>query len=353
MIHSSKPSALLLSLIGGVFLCGLSACSKEETKPDPVRPVMAMKLADSASVSGRSFPGRAAATEEVNMSFEVAGTVIERPVNKGDEVKKGQFLARLDPRDFENELKATEAERDRAKAHRDRIAKAAAVGAVAQQDLTDAEAALRQAEAAVEIKAKAVQDSKIYAPFDGFISATYVERFQTVQVKQKVLRLLDISKIEVTIDIPESGITLVPYAKDIKVVFDAFEGREFPAELKEIGTEASDVTRTYPVTVILDQPGDAKILPGMACNVSGRVERPKMAGALDFTIPLAAVFADEKDNKFVWVIDDKAKTVAKKKVETGEISALGIEVAGLQAGEWIATAGVNTLREGQKVRIQQ
>ena len=96
-----------------------------------------------------------------------------------------------------------------------------------------------------------------------------MENFEDVQNKQAILRLLDDSKIEMIIDIPEHLIINAAYVKDAFVVFDAFPGREIAATIKEIGTEASSTTRTYPVTLIMDQPEDIRILPGMT---GGRLE---------------------------------------------------------------------------------
>ena len=93
----------------------LSACMillgcQEKTKPEIIRPVKAVKLEKVAGFGANRFPGRAEATTELNLGFEAAGTLLERPVNKGDSVEKGQLLARLDPRDFENEIAAAVAQ---------------------------------------------------------------------------------------------------------------------------------------------------------------------------------------------------------------------------------------------------
>ena len=340
---------LFFAVIGCIFSAG---CGQKAAPKKIVRPVLAIKVADIEAVGGRTFPGLAEANEEVNLAFEVAGSIVERPVNKGDQVKAGQLLARLDPRDFENALKASKAELARAVAHRDRIKQAAAAGAVAQQDLTDAEASVQVAQADVKIKEKSLEDATIVAPFDGLIAATYAENFQAVQPKQKVLRLLDISRIKVTIDIPESGISLVPYAKDVRASFEAFPDREFPASVKEIGTEASQSTRTYPVTLLVEQPDDVQVLPGMAVDVMGRVELPESSESEDLEVPLSAVASDKEDKKYVWVIDEASGKVARRDVEVGEIKSTGIRVKGVTPGEWIAVAGVHQLQEGQIVRIQ-
>jgi RND family efflux transporter MFP subunit len=349
LIGSGVGLGLLMLLIAG-FLIG---CKEEVVTEEPVRPVKVFKAGDMiGGLTGRSFPGRAEAKEEVNLGFEVGGILIERPVYKGDEVKKGQLLARLDPRDFKNELAAAKAERDRARAYRDRIAEALKARAVARQDLTDAEAQLEGAIAREEIKRKALDDSHIYAPYDGVIAFTYFDEFKRVQAKEKILRLLDISKIKFTVDLPEGLISYIPYVTKVWVEYDAFPGRKIPAKIKEVGTEASETTRTYPVTLIMDQPKDIKILPGMSGKVSGEADLPDMDGREGIEVPIAAVFTpDTEMQNYVWVIDEGSKTVHLRKVKTGELTLDGIMVIeGLKQGEWVVTAGVHLLKEGQKVR---
>jgi len=340
----------LLILLPTAFLLG---CKEEVVQKEPVRPVKVFKAGDTmGGLTGRSFPGRAAANEEVNLGFEVGGILIKRPVDKGDEVKKGQLLARLDPRDFKNELAAAKAERDRARAYRDRIAEALKARAVARQDLTDAEAQLEGAIAREEIKRKALDDSHIYAPYDGVIAFTYFDEFKRVQAKEKVLRLLDISKIKFTVDLPESLISYMPYVTKVRVEYDAFPGRKIPAKIKEVGTEASETTRTYPVTLIMDQPKDIKILPGMSGKVSGEADLPDMDDREGIEVPIAAVFTpDTEMQNCVWVVDEASKTVHRRKVKIGELTLDGIMVIeGLKLGELMVTAGVHLLKEGQKVR---
>jgi RND family efflux transporter MFP subunit len=275
-----------------------------------------------------------------------------RPVDKGDRVKKGQLLARLDPRDFKNEIDSAIAQRDRDKAYRDRIAEALRAGAVSKQQLTDAAARLEQSRALVRIKRKALEDSHINAPFDGVVSWTYKEEKQRVQAKVVVLRLLDTSKIEFTVAIPETMISNAPYVKDITITFDAFPGRKVSARIKEIGAEASAGTRTYPVTLIFDQPEDITIKPGMA----GTAKRSAPAVLKDdadpeFLLPLSALFTSDGKSHKVWVIDASSMTVKPREVTRGQLTARGQYVKGLQEGMWIAVAGVDMLREGQKVKI--
>ena len=192
------------------------------------------------------------------------------------------------------------------------------------------------------------------APFDGTVVNTYVENFDDVLAKQAIVRILDNSAIEMVINIPESLISLAPEAKNIEVVFDAFPDRVIPAEIKEIGTEASSTTRTYPVTLIMDQPEDIKILPGMAGKASGEPPTSDTSKIpIGKPVPLTAILSLEDINKtYVWVIDQQTSTVSKREVKTGKLTDTGIMITeGLDSDEWIAIAGVNYLRDGMEVRI--
>jgi multidrug efflux pump subunit AcrA (membrane-fusion protein) len=156
------------------------------------------------------------------------------------------------------------------------------------------------------------------------------------------------------INIPESLISMAPQAKNIEVIFDPFPDRKIPAEIKEIGTEASRTTRTYPVTLIMDQPEDINILPGMAGKASGKPDADDMSKlAIGKQVPVAAILSpDDIEKTYVWIINEQSKTVAKREVIIGKLTDTGIMVtSGLEDGEWVATAGVNYLREGMEVRI--
>ena len=347
----------------------VTGCREEKPAPtEPVRTVRAMQVADFAGMTRRSFPGRAAATQEVDLAFRVSGPLISRPVNVGDEVKASDLVARIDPRDFEVALRNAEGSlaRSRANAERaqtdfDRAMRlqerdAGAITEVAIDQMREAvdvaKADIATFEASVDAAKDALRDTDLRAPFAGTIVATYVENFQNVREKQMIARLLDKTRIEFEVSIPETLISLAPYVQDIRVRFDAFPDIEVTAEIKEIGAEASLTTRTFPVTLIMDQPEGATILPGMAGRAAGVAHPPDDEEQLNIVIPVTAVFASEVDDKsFVWVIDGSSNTVSRREVQVGELISGGYVVnAGLEPGELIATAGVHFLNEGQLVR---
>jgi RND family efflux transporter MFP subunit len=353
-------------------LFALLGCKDEIPQKEMIRPVRAMQISDPAEFTKRWFPGQAKATQEVDLSFRVAGPLVTLPVNVGDTVRKGQELAKIDPRDYQVDLRSAQGQLERAKASLKRAEadyervlriQKQDPGAVSQtlvdsnrQTAASTRAEIRSLQASVDSARDRLGYSYLKAPFDGIVTATYVENYEDVKAKQPIVRLIDNSQIEMIANIPEVLISHADYLKEagkvFRVRFDPFPGREIEAQIKEIGKEASKTTRTYPVTLIMDQPEDIKILPGMAGNAASTASPSGMQGQSQMVIPETAVFSPDENKTYVWIIDEKSKKVNKREVKTGDLLDSGIAVLeGIQPGEWIATAGVHYLKEGQEVRI--
>ena len=350
-----------------VALTPLAACDTEESKGKvvAVRPVQALKVGDTSVLQKRWFPGRAKAANEVELSFRVGGTLLELPVKVGDQIKQDDVVARLDPATYQAEVDKISANLQRAKAtlknaelQRERQQSLFEKGHIAQAALDRYDAQESQSKADVAAQQAALKRAELdlgyttlRAPFSGVIVATYVENYEDVQAKKRVVRLLDPGQIEMVVNVPESLISLAPQAKEAVVVFDAFPDLRVDARIKEIGAEASQTTRTYPVTLIMEQPEGVQILPGMAGKATAK--RPSdQPGAQSVQVPPSALFAAGEDKSAVWVIDESSMTVVSRTVDPGELTGTGIEIrSGLKLGEWIVTAGANSLKKGQKVRI--
>jgi RND family efflux transporter MFP subunit len=171
-----------------------------------------------------------------------------------------------------------------------------------------------------------------------------------VQAKQPVLRILDDSQIEMRVDIPEQMVTLEPRVQEIRCTFDAFPGIGVTATIKERGNEADPITRTYPVTLIMDQPPGVRVLPGMTGEAWAILRRTEEDDTERFEVPLDSVGEDAEGERFVWVVDETSGKVARRPVEVLRLTEAGVLVRGLERGELIATAGAAFLHEGQRVR---
>jgi RND family efflux transporter MFP subunit len=363
----SRDSVALLLLLSSL---SFSACDRKEPPPQEIiRPVPAMRIGEIGSELGRSFPGRAMAYQELNLSFRIGGPLIQFPAKVGDAVQKGQVLARIDPRDFDVGLRQTQGQLEETRAvllraesdyeRQQRIFKedpgatseSAIDRAREQRDRTRAN--IRSLEAAVDSARDQLEDTYLRAPFGGTVVATFVENYEQVRPQQQVLRVVDTSRIKMVVNIPENFISLAKRVKDITVVFDPFPKEKLAAQILEVSPEASQLTRTYPMTLVMNQPKNAKILPGMAGRAEAQALERAANESSQIIIPMGAAFSSGEGGKtYVWVINDQTKTVTRREVTLGTVTNTGTEVrAGLQRGEWIATAGVNSLRDGQRVRI--
>ena len=364
-LYKSWAPASLLAL-------GLLAGCDQKTAPEsdlPPRLVKALRIADASALTERTFPGRASATREVNLSFRVSGPLIGLPVNVGDEVKTGDELARIDPRDFEVKIETIRGKLEQAKATRTvterEYERAIEIqkkdkGLISGSEVDKrrgARDAVRANVSSLESALTSAQDDLGYthlkAPFDGVVVATYVDNFEDVLPKRPVLRLLDPSSIEMVVSIPDSLIGYAPYVESVSIRFDALPDTEIKAEIKEIGREASQATRTYPVTLVMGQPENGEILPGMAGQASILSRPPEESKLVGIEIPATALFPGDDPNKnFVWIVDEATNTLARREVQIGKLSRFGVLIReGLKPGEWIVVKGVNSVKEGQEVRI--
>jgi RND family efflux transporter MFP subunit len=367
MKRSLQSTITIRGLVGALAttLLLLAGCA-EEAPPPPPKPVKALQISDPGGLSESTFPGLAAAAHKANISFRESGPLIELPVKVGDEVKAGTVVARIDPNDFQVALNnaqaglaAAEAAAHRAEADYGRLISAQQEdpGATSQRAVDRALAARDAARAGVssaEATAQTARDrlgyTSLAAPFDGEVVETYVENFETVVALQPILRLLDSRSIEMTLAIPENLIGYADFVTNITVTFDALPGVEVPATISEISIEASQATRTYPVTIAMEQPADAEILPGMAgkARIQGQLPKSVETGV---HVPTTALFAGtDTEHSYVWVVENDV--VTRREVQTGALTTTGVLVTGgLKPGELIVAAGAAFLTEGQKVRV--
>ena len=217
------------------------------------------------------------------------------------------------------------------------------------------------AQAELATAQKALSDTRLVAPFTGNVGRRLVDNFVNVQAKEGVVVLQDVTILEVISAIPEQdwsradpNMTNEERTERIRPVvsLSTLPDRTFPARITELGNVADPVTRTFEVVVAIDNPEDVTLLPGMTANITITVPDGDVADALGqaFSIPSGAVVGDEQGKSIVWKVDPESMTVSRAQVELGELTGSQVRVvAGLQAGDRIATSGVHNLREGMQV----
>ena len=365
-------------LILGVLVLLILACSKTEevAAPEVVRPVKTMKAMSAGSIAGLTLPGTVRASKRVELAFQVVGgRLIELPIagREGEEVKKGELLARIDPKDFETELRRTKGRLNEAQADlklakkeftRVQNIKKKDPGAISAADIdrkreavSALEGRIRSIKAAVEDAQNRLNYTRLAAPFTGKIARRYVDNFQEVKPKEPILSLQDISDVEILVDVPENVVAIaqaegVDNVK-LSVEFPTSPGNQYDLSVKEFATTADPATQTFQAVLEMPQPEGVNILPGMTgtVTISGLTYRSTLENMV--LIPAIAVVADPQGNNHVWVVDEEQMTVNKRDVKMGSLT--GSEnvkiLEGLEGGETIVVAGVLKLKDGLKVRL--
>lgn len=354
-----------------LILLLLTSCKKEEVI-ETVRPVKTMQVTEASSLENQViFPGTLRAFKHADLSFRVDGTIIMRDVYVGYRANHDEVLIQLDPREYEialqkakGKVESVSAQLDFAERDYVRMQK------IYEKDPGAISASLldRKKETANQLKAELTvakgdfdqaTDNLAYtalkAPFDGIVAAIYVENHEQVRAKQVVLRFLDLADREMEINVPEKYINAVIEGKEklkFEVRLDAFPNRVLSATIKEIGTEASSTTQTYPVTLTLEKvPEELSLLAGMSGRAFLNRSNENLTNA--FKIPKSAIFTDNGTDTYVWVVNPQTQTVHKKAVKVDESNKGGTIVVqeGLVAGDRIVIAGTSFLVEGQQVKI--
>jgi RND family efflux transporter MFP subunit len=355
LLLSASATLIIFSLAFSISGCGKK--KEEVVKKEVVRPVkiMTVSMAGAEEIT-REFPGRVRASQRVDLAFQVAGPLISLPIEEGQQVKKGQVLARIRPRDFETEIDKAKAKTLEAEQQYLRYKELYAKNQVSKADFDKYKSQYDISRAYQKEAEDALDDTFLRAPFAGVVARRYVDNFQDVQAKEPIVSLQDISQIEVLVNVPENIIVRVERKKGrntalAHATFATAPGQQFPLSLKEYATEADPQTQTYQVTLLMDQPTGINVLPGMTATVVGS-RSTEESNQGDITIPAIAVFSDYDGDSSVWVFKTDTQTVHQRKVKTGELSgADSIKiVSGLEVGEQIAVTGVNSLQEGMKVK---
>jgi RND family efflux transporter MFP subunit len=354
------PSTLIAA---GLLSLMLEACGGSTAIEDPRNQPLLVKAAtvQQASDSSRSFSGVVAARVQAELSFRVSGKVLERLVDTGQTVKRGQPLMRLDPIDLG--LQAQVQQQSVAAAHA--LARQTALEETRYRDLIDtgavsvsayeqikaaaatAKANLSAAEAQAMVSSHASGYSTLVADADGVVVQTLAEPGQVVSAGQPVVRLAQAGQREAIIHLPE---TLRPNVGSVAQATQ-YGNPIAPvrATLRLLSDAADPVTRTFEARYVLE--GDLSSAPLGATVTLQITAGPTPTRSLQ--IPIAAVY-DFGKGTGVWVIAGTPATVTWRPVQ---LQGLGYELAkvtgNLQPGEQIVALGAQLLRDGEKVRLTQ
>ncbi|MES2346903.1 MAG: efflux RND transporter periplasmic adaptor subunit [Pseudomonadota bacterium] len=341
-------------IVGATLLLGLAACSHPASQPDSPAKV-AWFTAASASGGSATFTGVVHARTESNLGFRVAGKIVERLVDPGQAVRKGQPLMRIDPVDYElaaaaahASVEAAQARQAQAVAEEARLRKLLASGAVSTQAYEQAKAAAGTAIAQANAEAARARQTDhqrdyavLLADMDGVVMEVPADVGQVIGTGQTVVKLAREGAREALVYLPENALPLAK--RPATAVLYSEPDQPSPATLRELASVADPQTRTYLARYTLG--GEAGRAP-LGATVTVQMD----GGATpQISVPVSAL-VDQGKGTGIWVIDSKNSTVSLRPVK---VARLGEEQAllsqGLAPGERAVAFGGHLLKAGQKV----
>lgn len=346
-----------------VAMMTIAGCGKKNTSnvSDNLPNVETMTVGMTAANNETTYSGTVEAMNGTALSLSAGGTLKQLNVSEGQMVGKGQLIAVVDGSSQGYALAASEAQVQQA---RDAMAEAQDYykrmkmlhdnGSLpevrwveAQTRLKQAAAGVRASQASAGITRKQLGDTRLYAPFAGYIAEKQAEVGQQVGPGMAVATLMRIDEVKVKISVPEQEVSHVRQGQPMRVYVEALGGKTFIGKVVEKGVSADPSTRSYDVKILVANPRH-ELLPGMVCTVT-----TNMSGAgQSVVIPADVVQIDADNRPFVWTL--QGNKAHKSYITLGNNQTEGVTVLeGLAPGQQLITEGQLSVSEGTAVKVKK
>ncbi len=336
----------VLLAVSPLLVCG---CNEKKTDKTEIQYVKTEVVGSESGMNTLTFPGKTKSADDINVSFRVSGPILKVYVKAGDHVRKGQLLAAMDPRDYQTQLNATQAEYASIKADAERIIAMYNEENTTASNYDKARYGLEQITQKLNNHRNQLADTKLYAPIDGYIQEVMHEGGETVSAGMPIVSMFGSGTLEVEINIPAYDYANRDRMSSMYCKFDLLPEETFPLKLHSMSAEANS-NQLYTVRLrFMGHYDRSKITPGMTTMVY--VGYDSDSTDVNISVPSGAIFEEKGETK-VFVFDPKSETVKSRSVTVKRLHRNGTaEVAsGLSDGETVVTAGVHHITEGQKVK---
>lgn len=359
-LRFSPRHACLWLVLGSA--AALTACSRPAPPEEPVRAVKLLTVGVSELQSSLEYSAEVRARVESRLGFRVAGKIVQRQAELGQQVRAGQVLAQLDPRDYQlaadaarAQLASATTQRDLAAADFKRYQALKDQNFISGAELERREASLKAAQAALD-QARAQLSSQgnqaayttLVADVSGVVTGIDAEPGQVVAAGTPVVRIAQNGPRDVVFAVPEDKVGQVTLGSDVTVRGWA-GGGELAGRVREVAASADPATRTYQVKVAVE----GAQVPPLGATVYVKPKALSHAGTPAIKLPTSAL-RQEGTATAVWVYDAASGTVKSQPVEIATADGNeAVVAAGLAPGMQVVAAGVHVLSPGQKVVIYQ
>jgi membrane fusion protein (multidrug efflux system) len=326
----------------------LAGCSRDGGQAGggftpPPTPVEAAVVAIEGVTDRFITVGSLEAGEAITVMGEIDGVLRELPFREGGRLAEGDLIARLDDAQLSAEAQRARALRDQYKASYDRVKSVVDQGAGTPQDLDDALATLKVAEANLALAETRLAKTRITAPFDGLAGKRKVSRGAFLRAGTPITSLAQIERLRVAFAVPERILSSLEVGARVLVSTTAFPGEVLTGTIDVIEPQLDPLTRSVNVIALVDNP-DELMRPGMSATIEVVMQQRSEA----LTLPSEAVFV-EGGQAYVYVIKPDS-LVSRTPVSLGTRLAGVVEVTeGVNEGDSVVKAGHQKLYEGAKV----
>lgn len=334
------------TILTTMVLVALCSCSeKQQTVQEQTVRVKVKEIQAEAVNGEQGFSGTIEESSGTSLSFAVSGTIKKIYVSAGQTVGAGQLIAELDPITMQNAYNIAKTALEQAQDTYNRMKELHDAGSLPEMQWIAIDNQLKTAISQEALAKKSLTDTKLYAPFSGYIAAKDAEIGQNAIPGSSVVKLVNISSVKVKISVPENDIQRIAKGSSMKVVVPALGNREFSGQVTERGVSADPRSRTYEVKATI-QNSDRQLLPGMICQAFTNY----MQGTTGVFIPANLVQLNGDNKNFVWVVNG-GKAVKREITIIGE-TAQGAQVSGgLSDGDQLIVAGQQKVSNGMSVEI--
>lgn len=331
---------LLLSACKG----GNEAQAKTEAPkgPDavPVETAKAAKRPVAASYTGTApLEPRA----ESQVVAKTSGVALEVLVEEGQTVRAGQTLVRLDPDRARLSVAQAEAQMHKLENNYRRAQQLVTQQMISANDVDQIKFDLENARALHRMAVLELSYTNVTAPISGVLASRSIKPGNFVQINTPIFRIVDDSRLEATLNVPERELATLKAGQPVSMVADALPGQSFTGVVDRIAPVVDSGSGTFRVISTFE--GGDLLQPGMFGRI--RIDYDKRADAL--VVPRSALLDDEGEPAVFQVREGKAVRVP---VKLGYMDGEWVEVReGLKVGDSVVTAGKIALRDGTPVTV--
>ncbi len=324
----------------------LLSCKNSEEAPS-AKIVKVTNVSFAGKTDDSKFPFIAKPFKNSQLSFRVGGPLVDFNSIVGDYYSQGKVIAQIDNRDFIIRKEKAKSLYSQAEAEYNRLQKLFDLNNISASAYEKAKADYFVAKNNYQTASNELDDTKLIAPFNGYVSEVYTENYQDVKPQQPILSLVDVNTLKLEIYVPQKIAMDLKKGDTVQVDFDMIKGGAYSAIVDQVAKSASENNLSFLVTALFNN-----MTSNFPSGISGVIYlKGKSEVENSMILPVGAICYDKHFGDYVWV--ENAAKASRVKIVKGDLLKSGdvIIKAGLDGSERVIISGTNFLESGMEVIV--